>query len=452
MKIKNLRLTAALVVMGVLIISFNIMGYNLLFKDESVFPFINVTPFALLLGCAEVAVLMWTSAVISNWRNAHFLLKGAMFLIVPAFAFLCYSGINSYLNTLATADIKAANEVKLKKENNKAYIATLEQEVSEYSSTLAELTKQVVPLSEQIELKMAQISLTQAKASERRLGSLVCDENPDCKAAVTGFENEVRLLNAEVEQLSNTRHQIQNDQAEIKTLLSQANSILRQEKLTERELSNSVVGNEAGFNLKKKSYEAVVVTTASWLGIELKDPFGAFVSFISAIIYPVYFLLNLFLSLSGDQELSQLRAAKKAMRAEIKLRNWSTRNILLKTIADYLKVGIKQRMLLRKMMKKNKLKPQPGQVAKLIKYVRTLKRKSTRTIRDIKIVEKVIEVPKEVAVYVDRVQTVSEPMIIKEPQVIIHERIIPVPDTVTAKELEELLGAQPKLNEGTLGA
>ena len=64
-------------------------------------------------------------------------------------------------------------------------------------------------------------------------------------------------------------------------------------------------------------------------------------------------------------------------------------------------------------------------------------------------VERIVQVEKEVPIYVDRVKKVSEPVFITEPQVVIHERIIPVPEGISARELEELLAAQPTLNEMT---
>lgn len=61
-------------------------------------------------------------------------------------------------------------------------------------------------------------------------------------------------------------------------------------------------------------------------------------------------------------------------------------------------------------------------------------------------VERLIPVDKEIPVYIERIQKVPEPYFIPDPQVVIHERIIPVPEDITAKELEELLNAQPRLN------
>ncbi|MFA0709614.1 hypothetical protein AB4653_28275, partial [Vibrio sp. 10N.222.48.A3] len=55
----------------------------------------------------------------------------------------------------------------------------------------------------------------------------------------------------------------------------------------------------------------------------------------------------------------------------------------------------------------------------------------------------------EIPVYVEKIKTIPEPMFINDPQVIIHERIIPVPADITGKELEELINAQPRLNTTT---
>lgn len=62
-------------------------------------------------------------------------------------------------------------------------------------------------------------------------------------------------------------------------------------------------------------------------------------------------------------------------------------------------------------------------------------------------VDRIVEVPTEVPVFVDKIKKVPEPVFIKDPQIVIHERIIPVPENITGEELEKLLNAQPRLNE-----
>ncbi|GAL18563.1 hypothetical protein JCM19235_1986 [Vibrio maritimus] len=61
-------------------------------------------------------------------------------------------------------------------------------------------------------------------------------------------------------------------------------------------------------------------------------------------------------------------------------------------------------------------------------------------------VERIVEVSTEVPVYIEKIKKVPEPVFIKDPQVIIHERVVPVPENITAEELEKLLNAQPRLN------
>ena len=61
-------------------------------------------------------------------------------------------------------------------------------------------------------------------------------------------------------------------------------------------------------------------------------------------------------------------------------------------------------------------------------------------------VDRIVEVEKEVPIFIERIKKIPEPMFIPEPQIVIHERIIPVPADITAEELERLLNAQPRLN------
>ena len=62
-------------------------------------------------------------------------------------------------------------------------------------------------------------------------------------------------------------------------------------------------------------------------------------------------------------------------------------------------------------------------------------------------VDRIVEVKVEVPVYIEKIKKVPEPVFINDPQIIIHERIIPVPADITGEELEKLLNAQPRLNE-----
>jgi len=104
-KNEHVCLRIMLFVMGSLIVLFNVLGYEVLFKAEPLIYFLPISPFGILLGCAEFAVLLWTSAVIKEWSVSSRILKLSMFILVPAFWFLCYAGVNSYLDSLASAEI-----------------------------------------------------------------------------------------------------------------------------------------------------------------------------------------------------------------------------------------------------------------------------------------------------------------------------------------------------------
>ncbi|WP_086775301.1 hypothetical protein [Vibrio coralliirubri] len=76
---EHIWLRVMLFVMGAMIILFNVKGYEVLFHAEPLIPFIPISPFGILLGCAEIAVLAWTSAVIREWSVSSRVLKISMF-------------------------------------------------------------------------------------------------------------------------------------------------------------------------------------------------------------------------------------------------------------------------------------------------------------------------------------------------------------------------------------
>lgn len=89
---------------------------------------------------------------------------------------------------------------------------------------------------------------------------------------------------------------------------------------------------------KKETYEQIVVKIGSWFGIEFDDPFGAFVSFISALIYPVYFILNLLSSLNTPEH-NERRKQKAALRKE----RADVRDIAITKLFKYLRVWAHRR-------------------------------------------------------------------------------------------------------------
>ncbi len=485
-------LSIMLLIMGGLIIYFNVKGYEVLFNDSPLIPFIPISPFGVLLGFAELAVLVWTSAVISNWNGSSRILKLLIWLLVPAFTFLSYSGINSYLSSLANSDIQKVREIELRSSNNVAVLEDLNDEKLLKINTINRLSEEQKDLNDQINAKNAQINKLLKEASDRRLTAANCSAVADCADAVKGLNEQTGLLKLDVESLNSTRERndIKITQAESK--LSSITDDISSQKLSERKAKNSVANTESSYELKKANYERIILNLAGVFNIKPEDPFGIFVSLLSLLIYPVYFILNLYTGLNSksNMKVREQRILQKKERASI-------RSLLLKSIASYLKSMV----IRRKQMSIKNLKDASEQrrkrksyreiyYKKMIRYFRVwaYRRKKTRNIevecivekevivekeieklveKEIQVeiivekiqevevevrvevpvyVDKIVKVPTEVPIYIEKIKKVPEPVFIKEPEIIIHERIVPVPADITAEELEMIFNAQPRLN------
>jgi hypothetical protein len=410
-----------LLVMGALVVSFNVMGYDILFAAD---PWFGIaSPFGIMLGTCEVAVLLWMSSVISEWYKSSRILKVLTIPVFLAFSFLCYSGINSYLTTLATAEIQKVEEVKLQTGHNEEYMIKLTDENLDLSTKLDEARTVRDRLDASIAAANGSIKDLDFKISERMLKVAKCDAVADCRRAVKGFADQkvpyqksVSNMNADRE-LVNTRivrmeKQLNENADEIRTLTKKSVVQL-----------NDQAGTESNFTMKKDSYEKIVLSVTGLFGWVPENPFQVFIGFVSALIYPIYFFLNLFLSLNseGNQEVRRKRQSDKEAR-----------------------LGLFQELRLD--LEHHKL----NQYRKAAKYFRVWAARRTK----IKSVEKLVEVEVptdtivekrvEVPVEVIKIQKVTEQVVIKEPEVIIHERLVPVPENASAAELKELLNEEPR--------
>ena len=494
-KHKHIGLKIMLFVMGAMIILFNVKGYEVLFHAEPLFPLIPVSPFGVLLGCAEIAVLMWTSAVIREWSISSRILKLSMFILVPAFWFLCYAGVNSYLDSLATQEIRKVEEAKKLNSNSEKYLTTLSKNVEKYEHQLNALRNEQTLINEQISEKNTKIQELNNQASARRLKVQDCSSVPDCASSVKAFEDQASRIANDISNLNLTRQNNQDRLSRLQDNLEKSQVEIDQRKLKSTENMNEYAGAESSFALKKAAYEKAIISVFSLFNITTENPFELFMMLVSGLVYPVYFLLNLIIALNSED--NKIAREKRLERKKI-------RQFLIRKIARYLRTRTlrKKKESLAKRQKQKSCREKLYR--KMIRYTRVWahRRKKTKIVevekiieiptevevekiiekkvpieveiekivevekvieREIEVekivevekviekevvveVEKIVEVPTEVPVYVDKIKPVPEPMFIKDPQVIIHERIIPVPADITAKELEEIINAQPRLN------
>ena len=488
----SVMLKIMLFIMGLLIVTFNVKGYEVLFGDTPLIPFIPVSPFGVLLGFAELSVLVWTSAVISNWHGSSRILKFSIWLLVPAFSFLSYAGINSYLGTLASKDIQEVNEIVLISKNNAGVLLDLQKEKALKIKEIDRVSEEQVNLNNQISAKNNHINDLLKEASIRRLTASDCSAVRDCADTVQNLDNQTFLLKSDVASLNRTRERNDGKIAKAENRVEVVTSQISALKLNERDAKNEVANTESSYTLKKANYERIIISVAGVFNIKPEDPFGVLVSLLSFLIYPVYFILNLYTGLN-----SQSNIDVREKRAKQKKERKSLRNALLKSISVYIralvlrkKVSIRQNLKDAIVQRRTRKSRREKYYIKMMRYFRVWahRRKKTRDIeverivekeliiekeieivvekevevekiiekiQEIKVevrvevpvyVDKIVEVPTEIPIFIDKIKKVPEPFFIKEPEIIIHERLVPVPADITAQELEMIFNAQPRLN------
>lgn len=397
--IKQAVLQGILIALGMTIIVFNVMGYKELLNEPSLG---IITPFGFLIGLSELAVLIWMSCVIKNLPTVSWVLKYSIIPVFILFWILCFTGINSYLKKYAYGEVKELQAAKIKYDNNKVQLKSIDEQILVIQSALNDAQKERILDNDRISQLQFEANQISTKMSTRRLGSLICDRNVDCKAAVADYKQQIDSIQHQINQLQGSVADKQRFVSTYEADLTEMSKNKRELNKDNRDLVNLHAHSEGAFSVKKQTYEDIVVGIFNFFGFKSpEDPYSTFIGFISLIIYPVYFLLNLYINLGSE--------ANRAM-AESKRKNPNYR--------------------------------------KLLKYLRVwaLRRKKTRNIVVIKEVEKIVE--KEVPVYVDRVKKVSEPVFINEPEIYFHERLIPVPENISAQELKELMENRVEHNEG----
>ena len=503
---KYKKLYIMLVIMGFMIVSFNIMGYEILFHAEPWFAFFPISPFGILLGCTEFAVLIWTFEVISDWSKTSKILKGLIWILIPIFSFLSFSGINSYLGSLATADISKVNEVKIRTSNNEDYLNVLTRDVESFDKQITEITIRIRSLNNKVNEINNQIRDIDERESARKLKVLDCEKVADCASTIKAFREQKESLKLDIESLNRNRNRSENRLVKLESRLDTNQQKISELKLSDLNEKNKHANVESGFDIKKAVYEKIVLNVTSFFRYEPSNPFEFFVGFVSFVIYPVYFILNLFLALNSPQNID-VREEKRKDKKQL----LSIRNKILEKIAKYLKLRLRRKEKVTTIILNEKIKQQRNRKSereltykKLIRYLcvwasrrKKVKEVQIETIKEIEVivekevekyidvvrevevekeiekiievevekivevikevpiefrvevpvvVDKIVKVPTEVPIYIERIKKIPEPFFVKDPQVLLHERLIFIPENATAKDIEEILNAQSRLN------
>ena len=499
--VKSLPIMMLTIVMGFLIVWFNTKGYDILFPDEKVLGLMS--PFSLLLAVTECAVLMWSSGVIYHWPSTSRLLKLALVLIVLAFGLLSFSGINSYLANLATKDIAGVQVDDELDHNNGQVIAQNRAALDDVKQELENLRQERSEIITSIDTKNQQINRANQLASERRLKALDCATVPDCRDAVAGYNDEATRINQDLKSLYTRRNQ-QDERITYKEgEADKLSNSINKASLVTKDNRDQNADTRVKFEQKQKIYADLVLSITGWFNWKPEKPFELFICFVSFLVYPVYFLLNLYNALHSKEN-TQTREVRRQKHREL----GSVRNWLLKRIARTLHIRIlrkkrifnesrKQRsqqrtyqtQLTQRLLRyfrvwahrRNKTRIQEVErlievptivekeiekiievqveVDKLIEVIKEVPvevEKLVEVIKEVPIelrvevpveVDRIVKVNHEVPIYIDRVKEVTVPYFIKDPQILVHERLIPVPEGFTAEELEALLRSQTELNQ-----
>jgi hypothetical protein len=462
-----------LVIMAALIVWFNVLGYKELFNEN--LEFLGITPFGALIGFAEIAVLAWTSKVIANYPNTSRILKVFFPILILSFWFLCFTGINSYLKSATYSDVKKYEAAKSTSQNNKEFIGSLDRDLEFIQINLDAARKKLESDSIRSAEFQVQANTLTTQISDRRRLYLTCGDVPDCANTVASWELQLKNIQRQHDAIFDSnkakREQILQYEIDISKRQIDKNKLEKEN----RDNLNVHAITESSFNVKKASYEHLINGVFEFFGAEKpNNPFDIFLIAISMIIYPVYLLLNFYVSLNSPLNLA-VRKVNKERRDKIETeiqdqkdeKNKETRNLKV-TIANEKRIVKHQKAM-------HSLKHKKTNHGKLLKYMRVWAKSRKKTLEVevvkevlvevevekvvIEIVEqivtkevlveidKLIPVDKEVLIYVDRIKKIPEPVFITEPQIIIHERIVPVPEGISAVELQELLSSQSELNQ-----
>ena len=296
--------------MALSIIAFNVMGYKELFNETGIF--FGITPFGLLIGFAEIAVLFWTSSVIRNLPTASRALVYAVIPVILGFWFLCFTGINSYLTNSTYQDFTESQAAKSRYENNDALLTSLDTQIISLQATLGTARSERTLDSDRLLQLQEDANTLSDKMSQRRLGYAICDQNPDCAAAVAEFQQQSDNIQRQMDLLHTAIADKQKLISGYEAELSELNRERRELAKDNRDDINEYVQTESAFSVKKQTYENIVINVYEFLGLEKPaDPFASFISFISFIIYPVYLILNLYTGLGSEANCAAREARKK---------------------------------------------------------------------------------------------------------------------------------------------
>lgn len=488
-------------VMGLLIVIFNVQGYDILFPDEKWFGLF--TPFAVLLGVTELAVLLWSTGVIENWHSTSRILRCSLFVVTIAFFILSFSGINSYLSNLATKDFTSVQVDNEHNRNNEQLIEQKRTDQTNIKQELDQLRQQRSEIIASIDTKNTQINQANQLSSERRLKAVDCALVPDCKAAVDKYEDEAYRIGQDLQSLSNQRNNLDTRINRKEDELDNLSITINEASSETKSKRDKNAETQVSFQQKQDIYANIVLKITSWIGWQPADPFGVFINFVSGLIYPIYFLLNLYNALHSPEHIAVRQHRKTQQREKRSLKIWLLRRIMR---------SIRTRQLIKKREHSKNCKfileqkqHRNALIKRLIRYFRVWAHRRTKTrINEVErrvevptvvekeiekiveiqvevekqvdkivevevVVEKIVEVIKEVPVevrvevpvevdrivkvdsevpvYIDRIKEVSVPYFVPDPQILVHERIIPVPEGITGEELEAILRAQPTLNQ-----
>ena len=409
MDMKLLPMKIVLLAMGTGIVISNVTGYDTLFSlEKGIFGIISL--FGLIMITAEVAVLLYTSSILSSYFRQPKILQYSLPIVVILFSFLSFSGLNSYLTNSALKDYKLIETTKNKELASNDRVNILNKESDEYAVNIEALNKKQEEITTMMGKLDAEIIKISGLIDKRRLKTRgQCQDSPDCTAVVSGFNDKIKghelSKNTYQKQINNILSDIKNNQ-DLISKKKQEISSLEKDKFERQDLQS---GSESEHTSKIGNYEKVVGSVLGIFNIKVDKPFEWFIGLVAAIIYPVYFLVNMYIGLNSEEN-KEYFATKRSTRKDKTITK-------MKLYAMFVRWYKSNRAVSKRRVK---FKEKIVEVEKIIEVPTG------------HIVEKSIEVP----VYVTKIEKVIEQVPIERQTP--YPMFVPVPEGISPKKLKEL--------------
>ena len=100
-----------------------------------------------------------------------------------------------------------------------------------------------------------------------------CDDVPDCASSVKAFEDQAELITSQINDLDSRNERLNNRLHSYEDKLEDTLDEISAIKKKNTQNINQYVGTESTYDMKKSTYEDIIITISSWFGLSPKEPF-----------------------------------------------------------------------------------------------------------------------------------------------------------------------------------